>query len=116
MQNDKLEDGSYSSTFFKVKLTSDLISKYQDLIKVSNNIYINGYLNNYVKDGKIIYYVFPKEIKLLDENYKSNENTNPPLISYDTDGVMLWHGVRCESQEATPEEIKEMEELLSEFR
>lgn len=29
---------------------------------------------------------------------------------------MLWHGVRCESQEATPEEIKEMEELLSEFR
>ena len=116
VQNDKLEDGSYSSTFFKVKLTSDLISKYQDLIKVSNNIYINGYLNNYVKDGKTIYYVFPKEIKLLDENYKSNENTNTPLISYDTDGVMLWHGVRCESQEATPEEIKEMEELLSEFR
>ncbi len=54
-------------------------------------------------------------MKLLDKNYKSNEN-NTPLISYDTDGVMLWHGVRCESQEATPEEIAEMEELLSEFR
>lgn len=116
VQNDKLEDGSYSSTFFKVKLSSDLISKYQDIIKVSNNIYINGYLNNYVKDGKSVYYVYPKEIKLLDENYKFNDNNGTPLISYDTDGVMLWHGVRCESQEATPEEQAELEALLSEFR
>jgi len=29
---------------------------------------------------------------------------------------MLWHGKRCESEEATPEEIEEMERLLSEFR
>jgi len=116
VQNDKLEDGTYSSTFFKVKLSNDLISKYQDLIKVSNNIYISGYLNNYIKDGKTIYYVYPKDIKLLDENYKSNENNDTPMISYDSDGVMLWHGVRCESKEATPEEQAELEALLNDFR
>ena len=34
---------------------------------------------------------------------------------YDTDGVMLWHGKRCESVEPNEEERKEMEDLLSEF-
>lgn len=116
VQNDKLEDGSSSSSFFKIKLSSDLISKYQDLIKVSNNVYINGYLNNYVKNGKTIYYIFPKEIKLLDENYMSKENDDIPFISYDTDGVMLWHGKRCESVEPTLEDKKEMEALLNDFR
>ena len=38
------------------------------------------------------------------------------IISYDTDGVMLWHGKRCKSVEPTEEERKEMEDLLSEFR
>ena len=38
------------------------------------------------------------------------------IISYDTDGVMLWHGKRCEAIPASPEEIKEMEELLSRFK
>lgn len=116
VQNDKLEDGSFTSSFFKIKLSSDLISKYQDLIKASNNVYINGYLNNYTKNGKTIYYVYPKEIKLLDENYKSKENDNIPFIDYDTDGVMLWHGKRCESVEPTSEEKAEMEALLNDFR
>lgn len=52
------------------------------------------------------------------KNYNIN-NTNfkncEPTISYDSDGVMLWNGKRCESKECTPEEMKEMEELLSEF-
>ena len=38
------------------------------------------------------------------------------IFSYDDDGVMLWHGKRCESEECTPEELEEMDKLLSEFR
>lgn len=51
-------------------------------------------------------------------NYKNNNKTNilDSIISYDTDGVMLWHGKRCESNPCTPEEQKEIEDLLAEFK
>ena len=115
VQNDKLDDNSYSSSFYKIKLSEELINKYQDIIKISNNVYIIGYLNSYLKDNKNTYYIFPKEIKLLDKNYNLNyEDT--PLISYDKDGVMFWHGKRCESIPPSEEESNEMEDLLSEFK
>lgn len=115
VQNDKLDNNSYSSSFYKVKLNEDLLNKYQDIIKVSNNIYIIGYLNSYLKDNQKIYYIYPKEIKLLDKNYKL-EDDDIPMIDYDTDGVMLWHGKRCEAIPPSEEELKEMEDLLSEFK
>ncbi len=115
VQNDKLDNNSYSSSFYKVKLNEDLLNKYQDIIKVSNNIYIVGYLNSYLKDNQNIYYIYPKEIKLLDKNYKL-ETDDIPMIDYDTDGVMLWHGKRCEAISPSEEELKEMEDLLSEFK
>lgn len=51
--------------------------------------------------------------------YNNKFNNNKILnniISYDTNGVMLWHGKRCEATPATPEEQKDMEELLSRFK
>lgn len=115
VQNDKLDNNSYSSSFYKVKLNEELLNKYQDIIKVSNNIYIIGYLNSYLKDNQNIYYIYPKEIKLLDKNYEL-EDDDIPMIDYDTDGVMLWHGKRCEAIPPSEEELKEMEDLLSEFK
>lgn len=115
VQNDKLDNNSYSSSFYKVKLNEELLNKYQDIIKVSNNIYIIGYLNSYLKDNQNIYYIYPKEIKLLDKNYKL-EDDDIPMIDYDTDGIMLWHGKRCEAIPPSEEELKEMEDLLSEFK
>lgn len=115
VQNDKLDNNSYSSSFYKVKLNEELLNKYQDIIKVSNNIYIIGYLNSYLKDNQNIYYIYPKEIKLLDKNYKL-EDDDSPMIDYDTDGVMLWHGKRCEAIPPSEEELKEMEDLLSDFK
>lgn len=55
---------------------------------------------------------------MKDYNNKINNNKEifNKIISYDTDGVMLWYGKRCESVEPTEEERKEMEDLLSEFR
>ena len=53
------------------------------------------------------------------DKYNNKINNNKEIfnkiISYDTDGVMLWHGKRCESVEPTEEERREMEDLLSEF-
>jgi hypothetical protein len=49
------------------------------------------------------------------EEYSKYKENEKQTISYDKDGVMLWNGQRCESEKATPEEIKEMEAMLSEF-
>lgn len=115
VQNSRLEDNSYSSSFYKVKLNEDLLNKYQDIIKVSKNIYINGYLNTYLKDKQNVYYIFPKEIKLLDKNYNL-EYQEMSVIDYDKNGNMLWNGKSCESIPLSEEEQKEMEDLLSEFQ
>lgn len=115
VQNNKIND-SQTSSFYKIKLSSELISKYKDIVKVSNNVYINGYLNTYIKDNKNIYYIFPKEMKLLDKDYKLEDEKKTPIIDYDIDGVMLWNGVRCESKRMTDKELQEMETLLNDFK
>lgn len=116
VQNDKLKDNTYSSTFYKIKLSDTLISKYKDIINISNNIYIKGYLNNYIKDNKTIYYIYPKDIIKLNKKYQMEElNKKSPIIDYDTDGIMLWNGKRCEATIPNPTQKKKMEELLNEF-
>ena len=45
-----------------------------------------------------------------------NENVFDKIISYDTDGVMLWDGKRCESEPCSEEELKELKELLKPFK
>ena len=50
------------------------------------------------------------------DNNKKIVNNKVPVISYDTDGAMLWNGKRCESLPLTEEEQLEMDKLLEEFR
>lgn len=114
VQNEMIDDKIYNSSFYKVRLNNDLINKYKDILVKGNNLYIDGYLHSYKKDTRLIYYIYPKEIIKLDKDFNFEEEV--PMISYDTDGVMLWHGKRCESIPPTEEELKEMEDLLSEFR
>ena len=54
----------------------------------------------------------------INSNIKKNNKDNiyNKIIDYDTDGVMLWHGKRCETVPMSEEETKEMEDLLSEFQ
>lgn len=49
-------------------------------------------------------------------NYNNKIDNKGPIISYDSDGVMLWNSKRCESEEITLKEMKELELLLSEFK
>lgn len=56
------------------------------------------------------------ETPSIPQKMEYNNKFNNNIISYDTDGVMLWHGKRCEATPASPEEQKEMEELLSRFK
>lgn len=49
-------------------------------------------------------------------NNKKIVNNKGSIILYDTDGVMLWNGKRCESIPLTEEEQQEMNKLLEEFK
>ena len=46
-------------------------------------------------------------MKEYNKKINNNKEIFNKIISYDTDGVMLWHGKRCESVEPTEEERKE---------
>lgn len=94
--------------FYKAKLNEDLIRTYKKVIRLSNKIYIVGYLNSYIKDKQNICYIFPKEIKLVDEN-------NNALYGTDYDGVEVFNGVRCETILVTEEEQEEMKNMLKKF-
>ena len=48
--------------------------------------------------------------------YMNPKEENNSIFSYDDDGVMLWHGKRCESSPYSDDEINELEELLKEFK
>ena len=115
VQNEYIDDNLYNSSFYKIRLYNNLIKRYQSVLFKGKNIYVSGYLNSYKKDSKVIYYIYPLEIKELDNNYTLDESSSP-TISYDPDGVMVWNGKRCESIPLAEDELKEMEELLSEFK
>lgn len=110
---DKLGEEHTVSSFFSAKIERSKID--YDLFKVGSWIIITGIPKSYIdKNNNKKFYIFTLELKNAREKIK--EEKNSPTISYDTDGVMLWNGKRCESESCTPEEQAEMEELLREFR
>lgn len=48
-------------------------------------------------------------------NRKSKRNNVSPIMSKDIDGVELWNGKRCEPLPLSPEEEKEMQEIMKNF-
>ncbi len=48
-------------------------------------------------------------------NRKNKRNNVSPIMSKDIDGVELWNGKRCEPLPLSPEEEKEMQEIMKDF-
>ena len=89
-------------------LRSDTLVKERSII-LTSNVWCN--LSN--SDTLIEEPTIPQKME-YNNKFKNNKILNN-IISYDMDGVMLWRGKRCEATPASPEEQKEMEELLSRF-
>lgn len=103
------------NTLVSLNIHRDLYNKYKDFFVKGNFIYVKGYLNSYIdKNNNIQIFVTVLDVYNNSKDFL-NENKSPH-IRYDEDGVMVWDGKRCESIPATDEEIKEMENLLSEYR
>ena len=91
-------------SFFSARLYKEYAYKIE--LKIGKDVYIQGIPKGYVdKNGYRQNYIHVLEINGIDV-------TQNRVISYDKDGVMLWHGKRCEQDLATKEEIRKFEEEL----
>ena len=93
-------------------LRSDTLVKERSII-LTSNVWCEISNNDSLIEEEVITY--KKEYNNKDNNKKILNNKGP-VISYDTDGVMLWSGKRCESIPLTEEEQLEMDKLLEEIR
>lgn len=101
--------------YVSLNISRELFNIYQDLFLKDNKVFVKGYLNSYIDQNKKI----QSFITVTDISNNPNDITNgkkAPYIRYDSDGVMLWNGKRCESIPPTNKELDEMENLLKDFK
>lgn len=103
----KDKDGKMKNnpSFFSVRVSKNM--KYK--LETNIEIIVKGIPKGFVdKNGYRQNYIHATEINGLETN-KYDE-----IISYDTDGVMLWNGKRCESIPMSKEEQEEIDKLIKE--
>ncbi len=101
--------------YVSLNISRELFNTYQDYFIKDNKVFVKGYLNSYIDQNKKI----QSFITVTDISNNSNEiikGKSSPHIRYDLDGVMVWNGKRCEAIPPTEKELKELEELLKEFK
>lgn len=91
-------------SFFSARIYKE----YKNILALNSEVYVKGIPKGYI------------DKKGLRQNYIHVNYINNKLvsgkISYDTDGIMLWDGKRCESTSLSEEEKKEIDELLKDFK
>ena len=103
--------------FVSLNINRDLYNKYKDFFVKGKKVYVRGYLNSFSdKNKKIQNFITVTDIFDCYNSFSKNIKEPEPIIRYDSDGVMVWNGKRCESIPLAEDELKEMEELISEFK
>lgn len=106
----KDKDGKLKNypSFFSARISKTIANKY--ILDTNIEIVVKdipkGYLDKY---GYRQNYIHVTEIN----GVNTNEDVINNIISYDTDGVMLWNGKRCESIPTTLEEQLEIQEMIN---
>lgn len=115
MKCKKYSESKYNFVYVSLSIYEDLYNIYKDIFVKDNEIFIKGYINSYVDNNKN-YKMFISVIGVSKSYEQLIECKKTPYIRFDPDGVMVWNGKRCESTPLSEEELKEMDELLNEFR
>ena len=115
MKCKKYSESKYNFVYVSLSIYEDLYNIYKDIFVKDNEIFIKGYINSYV-DNNRNYKMFISVIGVSKSYEQLIECKKTPYIRFDPDGVMVWNGKRCESTPLSEEELKEMDELLNEFR
>ena len=109
----KYSNNSNSKVYISLNISRDIYYKNLDYFFVNNKVFIKGYLNSYSVNNRMQNFI---TVTKISDNYDDIINfRKSPRIRYDSDGVMVWNGKRCESKEPTEDEKREMEEILKEF-
>ncbi len=111
------KDGTIENetSFFSAIIDSNLLEKYKDIFKVGSKVVVFGIPNSYFDNKKRkCFCIRAFKLESLDSFLEKQENTGPN-ISFDTDGVMLWNGVRCEITKMDKDEEQELKDILSEY-
>ena len=103
-----------SYVYSSLNINRNLYTIYKDFFVKEKKVFIKGYLNSYSTSNNIQLFITVTDISDNKEDILNGRKS--PHIRYDPDGVMVWNGKRCESEETSEEESKEMEELLKDFR
>lgn len=104
-----------SNIYVSLNISRELYNTYKDYFIKGNKVFVKGYLNTYTdKFNKIQTFITTTDILTNPSDITSGKKE--PHIRYDFDGVMVWNGKRCESIPPTEKELKELEELLKEFK
>ena len=111
----KYSESKYNFVYVSLSIYENLYNIYKDIFVKDNEIFIKGYINSYV-DNNRNYKMFISVIGVSKSYEQLIECKKTPYIRFDPDGVMVWNGKRCESTPLSEEELKEMNELLNEFR
>ena len=109
----KYSNNSNSKVYISLNISRELYYENLDYFSVNNKVFIKGYLNSYSVNNRMQNFI---TVTKISDNYDDIINCRKsPHIRYDSDGVMVWNGKRCESKEPIEEEKREMEEILKEF-
>ena len=101
--------------YVSLNISRELFNTYQNFLIKGNKVFVKGYLNSYIdRDKKIQSFITTTDISNNPSDITKGRKS--PHIRYDPDGVMVWNGARCEATPPTEEELKEMENLLSEYK
>ena len=115
MKCKKYSESKYNFVYVSLSIYEDLYNIYKDIFVKDNEIFIKGYINSYV-DNNRNYKMFISVIGVSKSYEQLIECKKTPYIRFDPDGDMVWNGKRCESTPLSEDELKEMDELLNEFR
>lgn len=115
MKCKKYSESKYNFVYVSLSIYEDLYNIYKDIFVKDNEIFIKGYINSYVDNNKN-YKMFISVIGVSKSYEQLIEGKKTPYIRFNPDGVMVWNGKRCESTPLSEDELKEMDELLNEFR
>ena len=110
----KYSSNSNSKVYISLNIPRELYYENLDYFFVNNKVFVKGYLNSYSVNNRMQNFI---TVTKISDNYDDIiYGRKGPRIRYDPDGVIVWNGQRCESNKATEEEQREMEEILKDFR
>ena len=110
----KYSSNSNSKVYISLNIPKELYYENLDYFFVNSKVFVKGYLNSYSVNNRMQNFI---TVTKISDNYDDIVyGRKGPRIRYDSDGVMVWNGQRCESKKAIEEEQKEMEEILKNFR